>query len=118
MLGSEAAWATSLRRTATGRCGGDCVRSSDAACHDAERDEAKRRPSVDLGDLGPPPPSCPVLCRQKATDFTAARERKRAGLSGQEPLRGGPAGLGRQPSVLARVGRRMPAPTEHCPLMM
>ncbi|EGZ14457.1 hypothetical protein PHYSODRAFT_411214, partial [Phytophthora sojae] len=115
-------------------CGGECVGNNGelcAACRGEQKEEGRRRPDkaaegldFDFGALGPPPP-CPLLCRQKATDFTAARERKRAGFLGQEevPLRPG-LGLGlgltrsAGPSALARASRRMPTPTEQCPLMM
>ncbi|KAE8902877.1 hypothetical protein PF005_g25400 [Phytophthora fragariae] len=127
MLGNEAdqadrpARASSLRRAATGRCGGECVRNNGELCGACRggQEEGRRRHDegldFDFGDLGPPP-SCPVLCRQKAMDFTAAKERKRAGFFGQEV----PLGLARSagPNPLTRVGRRMPTPTENCPLMM
>ncbi|RLN63671.1 hypothetical protein BBJ28_00023135 [Nothophytophthora sp. Chile5] len=57
----------------------------------------------DFGTLGPPPSCCPVLCRQKATDFTAAREGKRAGFFDRASRPS--AGLPVQASLWSSVNR-------------
>ncbi|KAG2786276.1 hypothetical protein PC129_g5101 [Phytophthora cactorum] len=103
--------------TEPGRCYGECLRLKGERCGECRRgqEEAvaqeKHVESFDFGGLGPPPP-CPTLCRQEATDFTAARERKRADFFGQ--------GLGqRDRPSLSRVSRRLPTPvSDHCSLMM
>ncbi|KAL4164163.1 hypothetical protein KRP22_004783 [Phytophthora ramorum] len=113
----------SLWRAATRRCC-ECIRARGEWCNACRvEDEQKAQEtgnnrletpeSFDFGSLGPPPPCGPILCRQKASDFSEARERKRAGLSvGEDEL--GPV----QPRLLTRVNRRLPTPTDHCPLMM
>ncbi|OWZ15011.1 hypothetical protein PHMEG_00011429 [Phytophthora megakarya] len=58
-------------------------------------DQEKDVDTFDFGSLGPPPP-CPTLCRQKARDFTAERERKGAEGVGQRPV---PRVLRRLPDV-------------------
>ncbi|KAG1687258.1 hypothetical protein DVH05_005308 [Phytophthora capsici] len=96
--------------TETGRCCGECLQLKGEFCGICRSDQEKviaqekNVDSFDFGSLGPPPP-CPTLLRQKATDFTAAREQKRSGFFTQTPS-------------LSRVNRRLPTPTEHCPLMM
>ncbi|KAF4037277.1 hypothetical protein GN244_ATG10660 [Phytophthora infestans] len=105
------------RHSFTGRCWGECLGSKGELCGECRREQEqaaaleKQVECFDFGGLGPPPP-CPTLCRQEATDFTAARERKRADFSGQ--------GLGQQTQLsVSRVNRRLPTPVaDHCSLMM
>ncbi|KAG7378930.1 hypothetical protein PHYPSEUDO_009292 [Phytophthora pseudosyringae] len=97
-----------------GRCCGECVQLQGRRCHvcrrgqeEAAQAQEKHVESFDFGSLGPPPP-CATLCRQKATDCTAARERKRADLLGREP----------EPHTQSRVLRRLSTPrADHYPLM-
>jgi len=100
-------------RAETGRVCSKCLDSGDwcEACQGRRQEKQKQLElelgpeSFDFGDLGPPPP-CPLLCRQKATDLTASREAKRAGFFSQGP------------PVMQRQSRRLPMPTDHCPVMM
>ena len=92
----------SVWRAVTGQYGEEGVRITDGR-RDEEKETSEKWQNI--SGLGPPPP-CPTLWRQKATDFTAEREKKRAVFFGRRELM----------SSRTRIKRRLH--TDRCLLML